>query len=95
MGKEKMICPYPLGEGWVCENHGSRPFYDGDKTCCGGAGMPCACNKVNPPWDYINEAVEDEDETFATPTAYSPRKMAKGKASLQAPRGPGRPKKQV
>lgn len=37
------------GEGWVCERHPNLPF---EHDCCGGAGMPCVCNKANPPWNY-------------------------------------------
>lgn len=37
-------CSNCNGERWVCENH-PNVMWDGDQTCCGGAGMPCpACN---------------------------------------------------
>lgn len=43
-------CKYCKGEGWVCENHPRTKWDDGG--CCGGAGMPCRCNKENPPWHF-------------------------------------------
>ncbi len=45
------MCKICLGEGWVCEDHPDKAWKDGD-GCCGGAGMPCKCNKANPPWHY-------------------------------------------
>ncbi len=50
-----MTCANCNGEGWVCENHPEIPWNGGYQTCCGGAGMPCACNKVEPPWYFKNE----------------------------------------
>lgn len=40
------------GEGWVCENHPEVPWIGGLQECCGGAGMPCSCNKASPPWHF-------------------------------------------
>lgn len=42
-------CPTCLGEGWVCENHPEQPWNEGEPACCGGAGVPCACNSGWPP----------------------------------------------
>lgn len=39
-------CPRCLGEGWVCENHPTRPadgFTGADDCDCGASGMPCVC----------------------------------------------------
>jgi len=41
-------CTICKGEGWVCENHDGTPWGGGD-GCCGGAGMPCACNPDGDP----------------------------------------------
>jgi len=38
-----MDCPICHGEGWVCEDHPDRAWGYGS-GCCGGAGIPCACN---------------------------------------------------
>lgn len=58
-------CQICFGSGWVCEEHPDKPmehikdrspFYKlflGDARC-DGAGMPCKCNKANPPWEYHN-----------------------------------------
>lgn len=46
-------CDVCLGEGWVCENHPENKWNEGDPKCCGGAGMPCVCNKVLPPWNFV------------------------------------------
>lgn len=46
-------CTNCKDEGWVCENHPDHPWNEGDPSCCGGAGAPCACNKINPPWWYV------------------------------------------
>lgn len=46
-------CANCEGEGWVCENHPQRPWGWGE-GCCGGAGMPCLCNKADPPWHFIS-----------------------------------------
>jgi hypothetical protein len=50
-------CQTCKGEGWVCEAHQDRPWYDG-QTCCGEPGIPCKCNpeRAMPPgmrivWD--------------------------------------------
>lgn len=37
-------CKICKGSGWVCENHQDVNW--GDK-CCGGAGMPCECNRIH------------------------------------------------
>jgi hypothetical protein len=38
-------CAICKGELWVCENHPSVPWNNGNPPCCGGAGAPCsACN---------------------------------------------------
>lgn len=42
------LCPICLGDLWVCENHPDVPWMTG-RECCGGAGMPCVCNTVQPP----------------------------------------------
>lgn len=49
--------------GWVCENHGDRPWEGTsltDEHCeCGGAGKPCGvCNlqMASSPYVYTNEA---------------------------------------
>ena len=42
---DKLICANCDGQGWVCENHPEVPWGEGD-GCCGGAGMPCACNSL-------------------------------------------------
>lgn len=47
-----VTCANCDGEGWVCENHPEVPWNGGD-GCCGGAGMPCSCNKADPPWHFI------------------------------------------
>jgi len=46
-------CEICFGEGWVCENHPSKAWKDGD-GCCGGAGAPCKCNESVPPWHHVN-----------------------------------------
>ena len=52
-------CAYCNDTGWVCENHFWREAHKcygynekGDRVECGGAGMPCRCNKTKPPWDF-------------------------------------------
>lgn len=52
-----ITCPMCDGCGWVCESHPNQPHEHyvkvfGFKIECGGAGMPCKCNKANPPWEY-------------------------------------------
>jgi hypothetical protein len=49
---KRQPCGYCYDTGWVCETHFWREF---EKCVCGGAGKPCRCNKVNPPWDYGKE----------------------------------------
>jgi len=43
-------CWFCGGEGWVCENHGDRPW-GGISTradaCDCGAGMPCHCTDMD------------------------------------------------
>ena len=57
-----MICEICNGEGWVCENHPNNEWNEGNPECCGGAGMPCVCNKANPPWKFKSVSdVTDED----------------------------------
>lgn len=67
-GSNKMICPNCEGEGWVCENHSNVPWNEGYPPCCGGAGAPCECNKVRPPWLFIRktETVEEEEKPKTT-----------------------------
>jgi len=55
-----MKCKFCNGEGWVCEDHPEVQWRDGT-NCCGGAGIPCKCNKHYPPWDFKQER-EDESE---------------------------------
>ncbi len=38
-------CKICKGEGWVCEDHADKSWGEGN-WCCGGAGMPCVCNKT-------------------------------------------------
>lgn len=54
-------CTFCKGEGWVCEDHPNIAWNSGDGCRiwthkgikqCGGAGMPCSCNKANPPWSF-------------------------------------------
>lgn len=60
-----MTCNKCEGEGWVCEDHPDVPWGDGmghsyiastmtgdRKFLCEAAGMPCECNKAQPPWHY-------------------------------------------
>ena len=50
-GIDKVICGNCDNTGWVCENHGDKPW-EGESTrldvCdCGGAGAPCeVCRQV-------------------------------------------------
>lgn len=37
-------CVHCRDSGWVCENHLSTPWGDGDGCHCGGAGTNCVCN---------------------------------------------------
>jgi hypothetical protein len=41
-------CPICFGIGWVCENHPDRAWSD-ELGCRCGAGMPCKCNRDDPP----------------------------------------------
>jgi len=54
-----MNCLKCQDTGWVCENHPEKPF---DFGCCGGAGMPCECNKTVPPWNFGLPQMGEEDE---------------------------------
>lgn len=56
-GKVRKECSNCHDSGWVCESHPNKPhehyfIFLGFKFECGGAGMPCICNKSNPPWNY-------------------------------------------
>jgi hypothetical protein len=51
MSPEK-YCPICRGEGWVCENHKDVKWDYGEADCCEGAGIPCECNQVKPPWEF-------------------------------------------
>lgn len=42
-------CKICQGQLWVCENHPDVPWDDGKQECCGGAGMPCECNRNGQP----------------------------------------------
>lgn len=42
-----MKCFVCFDTGWVCENHSNIMW--GNEVCCGGAGVPCKCNKDIPP----------------------------------------------
>lgn len=44
----KPNCPICFGIGWVCENHPNRAWSD-ELGCQCGAGMPCECNRGDPP----------------------------------------------
>lgn len=44
-------CDICHDEGWVCEEHYLEAWGDG-LNCCGAPGMPCKCNKANPPWYF-------------------------------------------
>lgn len=43
-----MICSICQGRLWVCEFHKFVPW-EGADSCCGGAGIPCFCNRSEPP----------------------------------------------
>lgn len=57
-----MQCKICKDVGWVCEEHQNNPMEHrllyvkgkGFNKECSGAGMPCKCNKENPPWNYHN-----------------------------------------
>jgi hypothetical protein len=38
-------CPKCHGDGWVCEAHPEKGWFDG-KGCCGAPGVACSCNPV-------------------------------------------------
>jgi len=46
-----VTCAVCKGEGWVCEDHPDAPWDDYHQDNC-GPGMPCECNKSDPPWRY-------------------------------------------
>jgi hypothetical protein len=58
------VCTPCGGSGWVCEDHHTVPWGDGD-NCCGAPGMPClVCNGGDtarfpagsiPLWDFKND----------------------------------------
>jgi hypothetical protein len=41
-------CPICFGIGWVCENH-PDVAWDEQLGCQCGAGMPCACDRMDEP----------------------------------------------
>lgn len=43
------ICLICLDQLWVCENHQTVAWNEGQQACCRGAGAPCRCNKTIPP----------------------------------------------
>lgn len=57
-----MTCMTCNGEGWVCENHPLNKWDEGDQECCGGAGMPCRCNKAEPPLNFMCEESDEKEE---------------------------------
>jgi hypothetical protein len=70
-----MKCANCDGDQWVCEAHPDVPWRGGE-GCCGGAGMPCTCNKLHRDnWttdqkihhaycDYANEFGKPHAEAF-------------------------------
>lgn len=50
--QELFHCDICKDEGWVCEDHETEAWKDGN-GCCGAAGKPCKCNKKSPPWYFI------------------------------------------
>jgi len=41
--------------GWVCEKHPKKPFEHKiifNTLECSVPGMPCKCNKAEPPWNF-------------------------------------------
>ncbi len=44
--QERAACTNCNGEGWVCENHLTKPW-GGGFDCCGGAGAPCPCCRLD------------------------------------------------
>lgn len=59
-------CPKCNNTGWVCEKHPNKPMEHkitllGRKEC-DYPGMPCACNKSNPPWVYPNLKTRQGDK---------------------------------
>lgn len=45
-----MICTICQDTGWVCENHPDKSWSSeqGQGCQCGGAGMPCDCQAIEP-----------------------------------------------
>jgi hypothetical protein len=63
----KPNCPICFGLGWVCENHPRLPWTGESGGCQCGAGMPCVCNREDPPdtSQIIEEAIlVDESDTL-------------------------------
>lgn len=52
-------CNVCKGDGWVCERHPTKPWSDVGCKC--GAGVPCECNKSNPPRVHFDEVYADVD----------------------------------
>lgn len=59
-----MNCSICKDSGWVCEYH---PWCQQHHKVlnwlfqlveCSGAGMPCLCNKHNPPWDFTSREMK-------------------------------------
>ncbi len=48
-------CKNCNGEGWVCEDHPTKPWQDGE-GCCGAAGA--ACNICNADRDKLSDGME-------------------------------------
>jgi hypothetical protein len=48
----EITCQICKDEGWVCEDHQDKPWNGEHHRICLGAGMPCKCNTVNPPWHF-------------------------------------------
>jgi hypothetical protein len=53
-------CPICFGLGGVCENHPDRAW-DEELGCQCGAGMPCECNRVDPP--DTSQLIQEMPET--------------------------------
>jgi hypothetical protein len=53
-------CPICFGLGWVCENHPDRAW-DEHFGCQCGAGMPCECNRADPP--DTSQVIQEIPET--------------------------------
>jgi hypothetical protein len=50
-------CPVCFGLGWVCENHPHLRWSEDPGGCQCGAGMPCECNREDPP--DTSQIIED------------------------------------